>query len=399
MPRNATTGIYDRVVNSFSEPVLGEVIDPNDATAFWDDLTDALNTNPPTVIGQWSVTGLSCLLNSFDTAHLTMDMSATWVSLGNSNTDNGRRGGVATALPCNLGATGAGGRDTGSAPVSGENWWFYFIKGAATSLNTLASRTSPYASNGTTLGPVLPTGYDSFAPAFPVVISDADNLVYDSHQRDEVTRGTFSGYVVGTTLHLSGAVTGVALAIGNKISGSTTLANTLLVSGSGVTWTINKSQTVGSVGTPVALVSTTPYPSSPEVFENFVEFSAEILKDLSAVALFTPYEWTYDDLIPADAVSIHLQVSLQVSCNDATLDRFTGGFVFNWVDPAHPNAGNGTNISLNSFGYKQPAYADPIDSYPVTALMSLTFTWVNGNSATNVTTVTVAMPIGYSFER
>lgn len=46
MSRNPTTGVYSRVVNSFSEPVTGEVIDPTDAGSFWDDLTDALNDLP-----------------------------------------------------------------------------------------------------------------------------------------------------------------------------------------------------------------------------------------------------------------------------------------------------------------------------------------------------------------
>ena len=51
MPRNPSTGIYTRVDNSFSDPVLGEVINPTDAIDLWEDLTDAVNTIPASVLG------------------------------------------------------------------------------------------------------------------------------------------------------------------------------------------------------------------------------------------------------------------------------------------------------------------------------------------------------------
>lgn len=44
MPRNAATGIYTRVSNSFSEPVIGTTIDPNDADTFFDDVESAMNS-------------------------------------------------------------------------------------------------------------------------------------------------------------------------------------------------------------------------------------------------------------------------------------------------------------------------------------------------------------------
>ncbi len=50
MPRDPITGVYTRVSNTFSDPVLGEIISPTDADDFWDDLTDALNNIPPAII-------------------------------------------------------------------------------------------------------------------------------------------------------------------------------------------------------------------------------------------------------------------------------------------------------------------------------------------------------------
>ncbi len=46
MPRNPTTGVFTRPVNSFSDPVLGEVIDPNDATSLFNDYDAGLNNIP-----------------------------------------------------------------------------------------------------------------------------------------------------------------------------------------------------------------------------------------------------------------------------------------------------------------------------------------------------------------
>lgn len=50
MPRDPVTGVYSRVDNSFSDPVLGEVIDPTAANDFWEDLTDALNDIPGDIL-------------------------------------------------------------------------------------------------------------------------------------------------------------------------------------------------------------------------------------------------------------------------------------------------------------------------------------------------------------
>jgi hypothetical protein len=49
MPRSATTGVYTRVSNSFSQPVFGTLIDPTDADAYFDDLDVGLN--PPQLDG------------------------------------------------------------------------------------------------------------------------------------------------------------------------------------------------------------------------------------------------------------------------------------------------------------------------------------------------------------
>lgn len=55
MPRNPTTGVFVRVDNSFSEPVTGTIIDPDDADDLFDDYDLAFNmslgTEPVVVTG------------------------------------------------------------------------------------------------------------------------------------------------------------------------------------------------------------------------------------------------------------------------------------------------------------------------------------------------------------
>ncbi len=47
MPRNPTTGVFTRVVNSFSDPVFGTLIDPTDATSLFDDYDAGLTNSVP----------------------------------------------------------------------------------------------------------------------------------------------------------------------------------------------------------------------------------------------------------------------------------------------------------------------------------------------------------------
>lgn len=64
---------------------------------------------------------------------------------------------------------------------------------------------------------------------------------------------TFTGYITGTTLHVS---TGSGMAANQILVGQGISANTYIVSGSGSTWTISPSQNVGSSGSPISIVST-----------------------------------------------------------------------------------------------------------------------------------------------
>jgi hypothetical protein len=76
MPRNQTTGDFDRVSNSFSEPVYGTVIDPTDANSLFDDYDTGLtfdDTSPLILIG--STAGIT-KIQAADTASGTITLPA-----------------------------------------------------------------------------------------------------------------------------------------------------------------------------------------------------------------------------------------------------------------------------------------------------------------------------------
>ena len=70
----------------------------------------------------------------------------------------------------------------------------------------------------------------------------------------------FTGYTSGTTLTVTSVQSG-AIAIGQSLYGPGVIINSYIVSGSGTSWTIFPSQTIGSIGSPVSF-STQAHASS-----------------------------------------------------------------------------------------------------------------------------------------
>jgi hypothetical protein len=68
------------------------------------------------------------------------------------------------------------------------------------------------------------------------------------------TAATYTGYTSGTTLTVSSLVSGT-ISVGQSVSGPGIALNTYIVSGSGLSWTIYPSQTIGSSGTPISLTN------------------------------------------------------------------------------------------------------------------------------------------------
>ncbi len=87
MPRSAITGIYTRIVNSFSQPVFGTLIDPTDADAYFDDLDVGLN--PPNLAGPLTVENSLTVVGSanFKNGSPWADVMA-WGAIGNGIADD-----------------------------------------------------------------------------------------------------------------------------------------------------------------------------------------------------------------------------------------------------------------------------------------------------------------------
>jgi hypothetical protein len=66
---------------------------------------------------------------------------------------------------------------------------------------------------------------------------------------------SFIGYITGTTLTVTSVVSGT-ITTGTTITGMGVLSGTMVLSGSGTTWTVNNSQTTGSMVSPVTMIGT-----------------------------------------------------------------------------------------------------------------------------------------------
>ena len=71
------------------------------------------------------------------------------------------------------------------------------------------------------------------------------------------TAAVYTGYISGTTLTVVTGPSYGSIAVGQPVSGTGILINTYIVSGSGSTWIVYPSQTIGSVGSPVAIANRT----------------------------------------------------------------------------------------------------------------------------------------------
>ncbi|QPF81676.1 DUF3383 domain-containing protein [Bradyrhizobium genosp. L] len=84
--------------------------------------------------------------------------------------------------------------------------------------------------------------------------TNAATIIADTLDIESPQAGSFTGSITATTLTVSGSVTGTPLAIGQFIHGAGVASGTYLTAGSGTSWTVNNSQSVGSE----AMTSTTP---------------------------------------------------------------------------------------------------------------------------------------------
>ena len=80
-------------------------------------------------------------------------------------------------------------------------------------------------------------------------------IYYSLATTPNTTAAVYTGYISATTLTVSTGPSSGAIAVGQPVSGPGVVLNTYIISGSGSTWTVYPSQTIGSSGTPIALTN------------------------------------------------------------------------------------------------------------------------------------------------
>jgi hypothetical protein len=142
-----------------------------------------LPVTPP--VGGWHIANLTAANDaSFPTDQ--MDLNADWVTFYNPSTGalitKGpliAGGQIVSGLGCDINGSGpvAGGRDQSAAFVSENTVWWYLILNTSGTISCETSLTGPTALNsGGTTGPVLPSGYIAYAPAFPLPLIGSATL-------------------------------------------------------------------------------------------------------------------------------------------------------------------------------------------------------------------------------
>src|SRR5271169_6570170 len=98
-----------------------------------------------------------------------------------------------------------------------------------------------------------------------------DSIWLDPPNNMRAITFTGTGYISGTTLTVSsGSTSGLSASGGSRIYGPGVAPDTVILSGTGPTYTVNNSQTVGSSGSPVALTGNNP--SNPTQFSYSLSF-------------------------------------------------------------------------------------------------------------------------------
>ena len=104
--------------------------------------------------------------------------------------------------------------------------------------------TETSAATGVSIAIDYTTYYDRIATALETIATNS-TTIKNAIDNSSPTIASFNGSISGTTLTIGGspAVTGT-ISVGMKLVGGTVLADTIIISGSGTSWTVSKSQTV-----------------------------------------------------------------------------------------------------------------------------------------------------------
>lgn len=345
-----------------------------------------------------------------------MVITAKCLSLYNPNTGV-RRGygyGTVTAnLTADIRNAGpvAGGRDQAAAFVAHDIVFFYHIAGTA-GLNVIVSKTCPSCSNGATIGPVLPANYDTYRYDFPMILSDAANLIFDSRHNDEGSRCTFTGSIATTTLTVSAPQADCSVSAGHNIaigkiircSGSTldtrvtAMSPTAPYTGTGLagTYQVSKSQTV-SAG---PCESTDEGVGATIIVGNYAYFNVSKLVNLTGAVLWDAiFNWDYSIYVPTTNAATAIDVQLDFEVSAAGSQTTSGFFVYN-QSQSSPCIGSQAAVGVYStyaYGANLAFAYNPNIRVPVICAFLMPIATIQAGGTANTPPVTVLFIQGYQF--
>jgi hypothetical protein len=260
MPRNPTTGIFDRISNSFSDPIVNTVIDPNDAIALFDDYDEGLtfnNAEPLILVG--STSGVTTIVAEAVASGTLTVPAATDTLVGKATTDiftnkTFDTAGVGNSLSI-AGLPVTANTGTGAMARANGPTFTVPILGAATATSING--------NTFTAGTYTLTGGAGKTLTFnnTMVFTGTDGQTYTMPPTGAILSATSTNTLTGKTYDTAGA--------GNSLSinGVAVTANT----GTGaVARAVSPSFTTPALGTPSAVVLTngTGLPLSTGVLGN-----------------------------------------------------------------------------------------------------------------------------------
>jgi hypothetical protein len=216
MPRSATTGVYTRASNSFSNPVFGTLIDPTDADLYFDDLDVGLN--PPQLDGPVRIID-------------ALQVGTTGTAAGTIEFFNATSGSITISPP-----TGALGGVTMTLPAATDT----FVGRNTTDTLTNKTLTSPAINGATMTSPtingatILTSTYNKVtitppATSATLTLIDGTTLTGPAASGTVMTLGNIETVTGAKTFGAAGNVS--KLIVAGNTSGSTVLNASAVASG------------------------------------------------------------------------------------------------------------------------------------------------------------------------
>jgi hypothetical protein len=145
--------------------------------------------------------------------------------------------------------------------------------------------------------------------------SQTIGVYYTPKQPIATAAARFNGYITATTLTVSSLTSGT-IAIGQSLYGPGVIINSYVVGGTGTSWTIFPSQTVGATGTPVAFSTSSPISSFTGTINNGSTGAGNIL---TITTTPVPSSINVGQYVVGTGVAVGTNITAQLTANTWTV--------------------------------------------------------------------------------